>query len=73
MSRFTEDLVLAEPGEPPKTLSALVGRLGVFAAAEDVKRAAVNAWLRDHEPTTRMMRDQMTDHGYLPVDQRHAA
>lgn len=72
MSRFTEDLVLSKPGEPPHTLGSLLACLSVRDSPEAEQRAAVTAWLRDHEPE-RFLRDQLIDHGYLPPSQQHAA
>jgi hypothetical protein len=72
VSRFTEDLVLAKAGEPPHTLSSLLAALSVRDSPEPERRAAITAWLRDHEPE-RFLRDQLIDHGYLPDGRQHAA
>ncbi|MCK9249930.1 MAG: hypothetical protein M0P31_13280 [Solirubrobacteraceae bacterium] len=73
MSRFTEDLVVAAPGAPPKSLSGLMTRLGLWGRSDAEKRAAIARWLRSNEPTTRVMRDQLVDRGYLPAETDRAA
>lgn len=53
MSRFVSDPSdLHPPGEGQvHTPSALIGELGVWQASLPERRAAIVAWLADHEPS----------------------
>jgi|GEM_PF-6802477 len=48
-------------------------RLGLWGRSDAEKRAAIARWLRSNEPTTRVMRDQLVDRGYLPAETDRAA
>ncbi|KAB1504357.1 hypothetical protein F7230_04575 [Corynebacterium sp. 320] len=48
--RLWEDIDVRKPGDPPTNLSALYRDLGVVGKSFEVKRAAVEEWLKDNEP-----------------------
>ncbi|MCK9250698.1 MAG: hypothetical protein M0P31_17185 [Solirubrobacteraceae bacterium] len=48
LAGYTEDLVLAKPGEPPRTAGALLNRLGVLSAPPAKQRPAVARWMAEN-------------------------
>lgn len=65
MSKFTHDLKLVEVGAPPKSTSQLLGQLDMHGKPATVQRAAVAAWLEDHEPVP-ILRLSLEYCGLLP-------
>ena len=76
---MSEERFIAEPGEVAESTDAgpilstrdLLLVLGVHRASDDRKRAAVEAWLRDHEPDP-LLRGALARSGYLPSHQASA-
>lgn len=75
----SDDLFIAEQDEVVESTDAgpilstrdLLVVLGVHRASDDRKRAAVEAWLRDHEPDP-LLRGALERSGYLPSHQASA-
>lgn len=65
MSKFTENLSLAEIGAPPKSATQLLTQLGVREQPKAAQRDAVAAWLQDHEPVP-VLRMGLEYWGLLP-------
>lgn len=71
MSRFTEDLVLAKPGEPARSAGGLLADLGVYGKPREIQRVAVAEWLRENPMPSELVRWGLERKGLL--DARESA